>query len=197
MSKVSSQHAVLSGVWERLGKNRLLLVGLVGVMALLALQLLWPTQGLGQPLPDATPVSQNQPTGSDLQTISDYRLALEQQLSKTLSAIAGVGDVSVMLSLAGTSEAVPAMNTQTSQKTTEEKDSSGGTRVTKEESYQSNLVTAADDTLVKLQENLPPVTGVLIVAQGAEDAQTRLSLTRVVQTVLDIAAHRIEVIPGK
>lgn len=197
MSKVNSQQAVLSGVWERLGKNRLLLVGLIGVTALLALQLLWPSQSLGQPLPNATQVSQTQPSTGTLQTINDYRLALEQQLAKTLAAIDGVGEVSVMLSLSGTSEAVPAMNTQTSQKTTEEKDSSGGTRVTKEESYQTNLLTDANNDLVKLQENLPPVTGVLIVAQGANDAAVRLALTRVVQTVLDIAAYRIEVIPGK
>ncbi len=197
MSKVNSQQAVLSGVWERLGKNRLLLIGLIGVTALLALQLLWPGQSLEQPLPNATPVNQNPPTTGALQTINDYRLALEQQLARTLAAIDGVGEVSVMLSLSGTSEAIPAMNTQTSQKTTEEKDSSGGTRITKEESHQTNLLTDSGNDLVTLQENLPPVTGVLIVAQGADDAAVRLSLTRVVQTVLDIAAHRIEVISGK
>ncbi|MGI6357340.1 MAG: hypothetical protein ACOX2K_01395 [Bacillota bacterium] len=197
MSKNSTQQAVLAGVWERLGKNRMLLVALVGVVALLALQLLWPTQKLGQPLPDAVSVDQNLPQNSEIGAVNDYRLALERQLERTLSAISGVGDVSVMLSLAGSSQAIPAMNVQTTQKTTEEKDSSGGTRVTREESQSSNLLTGANNQLVTLQENLPPVTGVIIVAQGAKDAEVRLSLTRVVQTLLGIAAHRIEVIAGK
>ncbi len=197
MSKNSSQQAVLAGVWERLGKNRMLLVALVGVVALLALQLLWPTHGLSQPLPDAISVSQNLPQGGEIGAINDYRLALERQLEKTLAAISGVGEVSVMLTLAGSPEAVPAMNVQTTQKTTEEKDSSGGTRVTREESQSSSLLTGANNQLVALQENLPPVTGVIVVAQGADDAGVRLTLNRVVQTLLSIAAHRIEVIAGK
>lgn len=89
------------------------------------------------------------------------------------------------------------MNVQTTQKTTEEKDSSGGTRVTREESQSSSLLTGANNQLVALQENLPPVTGVIVVAQGADDAGVRLTLNRVVQTLLSIAAHRIEVIAGK
>jgi stage III sporulation protein AG len=187
----------LSGVWERLGKNRLLLIGLVGIVALLAMQLLWPDQHVNNPIPNAVPVEKPAALQGELQEINQYRTALEDQLAKTLSSIQGVGKVSVMLSLASGPEAIPAMNIQTSQKTTEKKDANGGTRVIQEDSRTSSLVTAGDDRLVTLQENLPPVSGVVIVAQGAASADVRLALTRAVETVLNIAAYRIQVIPGK
>ena len=199
MSKGNLQSALqqpLSGVWVRLGKNRLLLIGLIGIVALLVMQLLWPGQNLSKPVPNAVPVAEPTVSDAQLQGIDDYRMALEKQLAETLASIQGVGKVSVMLSLAAGSEAVPAMNIQTSKKTTEEKDSGGGTRVIREDTSSSNLVTS-NEQLMKLKENLPPVSGVVIVAQGAANADVRLALTRVVQTVLNIAAYRIEVIPGK
>lgn len=200
MSKSSWPAALqqpLSSVWDRLGKNRLILIGLIGIVALLAMQLLWPSQNLNNPSPSAVPVDKTTALSGELQEITQYRLALEQQLAETLASIVGVGKVSVMISLASGSEAVPAMNVQTSQKTTEEKDAGGGTRVIKEDSSTSSLLTSGSDQLVKLRDDLPPVSGVVIVAQGAEQATTRLELTRVVETVLDIAAYRIQVIPGK
>ena len=46
----------MTTIWGRLGNNRFLLVGLIGVVALLAIQLLWPGQPTTMPIPKATPV---------------------------------------------------------------------------------------------------------------------------------------------
>lgn len=201
MSNQSSQQAIgehMVAIWQRLGNNRLLLLGLVGVVALLALQLLWPGKEAAAPLLPSTLVDTNrtQTQENTLEQISAYRLQLEQQLAELLAEIKGVGKVRVMLSLESGPEAVPAVSMQTSQRTTEEKDSSGGTRLTAEESQSSNLVTS-NNQLLLLQEKLPPIKGVVIVAQGAHNSTIRLELLRAVQTICNVPAYSVEVLPGK
>jgi stage III sporulation protein AG len=184
-------------IWQRLGSNRLLLFGLIGVVALLALQLIWPAEKTNTPLSPSTLV-EAQPSAAKtaLGQIAEYRQELEQQLCQLLTEIKGVGEVNVMLALESGPEAVPAMNSQTSQKTTEEKDSSGGTRLTKEES-QSNSLATSNSQLLLLQEKLPRVSGVVVVAQGAEHASIRLELARAVQTICNVPTHLVQVLPGK
>lgn len=200
MSNQSSQQAIgehMVAIWQRLGNNRLLLLGLVGVVALLALQLLWPGKEAAPLLPSTlVDTNRTQTQENTLEQISAYRLQLEQQLAELLAEIKGVGKVRVMLSLESGPEAVPAVSMQTSQRTTEEKDSSGGTRLTAEESQSSNLVTS-NNQLLLLQEKLPPIKGVVIVAQGAHNSTIRLELLRAVQTICNVPAYSVEVLPGK
>ncbi|NLY54776.1 MAG: hypothetical protein GX060_09215 [Firmicutes bacterium] len=188
----------MTTIWGRLGNNRFLLVGLIGVVALLAIQLLWPGQPATMPIPNATPVGgQVQSGDAILEQITAYRQSLEEQLAELLSGIQGVGEVRVMLSLASGPEIVPAMSVQTSQRTTEEKDSNGGTRVIQEDSKSSNLLTNSSNQMMRIQEKLPPINGVVIVAQGADRADVRLELTRAVQTICNVPAHLVQVLPGK
>ncbi len=188
----------MGAIWQKLGSNRLLILGLIGVVALLALQLLWPGQEASAPILPSTLVDTNQPNSQEnsLQQIADYRQGLEQQLAELLSQIQGVGNVQVMIALESGLEIVPAVSMQTSQRTTEEKDSQGGTRLTTEESQSSNLVTN-NNQLLSLQEKLPPIKGVVIVAQGADKAAVRLELMRAVQTICNVPAYAVEVLPGK
>lgn len=193
--QVMGEH--FGAIWQRLGNNRLLLFGLIGVVALLALQLIWPGEKTSTPLSPSTLVeAQPSSATTSLDKISQYRQELEQQLCQLLTEIKGVGKVNVMLALKSGPEAVPAMNLQTSQKTTEEKDSNGGTRLTKEESQSNNLATSNSELLL-LQEKLPSVLGVVVVAQGAESASIRLELVRAVQTICNVPPHLVQVLPGK
>lgn len=193
--QVMGEH--FGAIWQRLGNNRLLLFGLIGVVALLALQLIWPGEKTSTPLSPSTLVeAQPSSATTSLDKISQYRQELEQQLCQLLTEIKGVGKVNVMLALESGPEAVPAMNLQTSQKTTEEKDSNGGTRLTKEESQSNNLATSNSELLL-LQEKLPSVLGVVVVAQGAESASIRLELVRAVQTICNVPPHLVQVLPGK
>ncbi len=185
-------------IWQRLSNNRILMLGLLGVVALLALQLLWPGKEAAAPLLPSTLVDSNktQTQGSSLQQVSAYRQQLEQQLAELLAEIKGVGKVRVMLSLDSGPEIVPAVSMQSSQRTTEERDGNGGTRLTTEENQSSNLVTS-NNQLLLLQEKLPPIRGVVIVAQGADNSAIRLELLRAVQAICNVPAHAVEILPGK
>ncbi len=199
MAKDNGQPTALlvGDIWERLSQNRLLYIGLVGAVVLLAVQLLLPKAPLTVGNPEAAQVSS--PAGmsqSVLQEVTAYRQALEEQLVATIGQIEGVGDVKVMLTLGSGPEVVPAFNTQSSLRTTEEKDANGGTRVVKEDTNSAQLVMGNADPIT-LTEKLPPVSGVVVVAQGADQASIQLAITRAVQTALGIPAYKIDVFPGK
>lgn len=184
-------------ILKKFGKNRFLMLGICGVIALLAMQLIWPSKPITAPLLPSTGADVEPARGdATLAQIITYRQELEKQIAELLMAMQGVGEVQVMVSLDSGPEAVPAMNVQTSQKTTEEQDSGGGTRVTKEDSTVNSLLTGNNQLMV-LQEKLPTIGGVVIVAQGASKAEIRLELARAVQTICNVPIHLVQVVPGK
>lgn len=128
---------------------------------------------------------------------SDYVRNLENQLSAVLSQIGGAGKVSVMITLKTGTEIIPAKDETISDKTTNEKDTEGGTRIINEQNTSDKVVFmneqgGASEPLV-LKEINPQIKGVIIVAEGAKDPKVKLKLTEAVQTVLDVPAYRVSV----
>lgn len=128
---------------------------------------------------------------------SDYVRNLENQLSTVLSQIDGAGKVSVMITLKTGTEIIPAKDETISDKTTNEKDTEGGTRIINEQNTSDKVVFmneqgGASEPLV-LKEINPQIKGVIIVAEGAKDPKVKLKLTEAVQTVLDVPAYRVSV----
>jgi len=128
---------------------------------------------------------------------SDYAGELENDLSTILSKIQGAGRVSVMITLEGGAEIIPAKDESTSDKVTNEKDTSGGTRVINEKTTDDKVVfTSAEGSSSEpliIKEINPEVKGVIVVAEGAKDSKIKLKISRAVQTVLDIPAYKVTV----
>lgn len=127
----------------------------------------------------------------------DYARKLENELSSILSKIQDAGRVSVMITLKSGSEIIPAKDESISDKVTNEKDISGGTRTINEKTTDDKVVfTAAQggsSRPVILKEINPEVKGVIVVAEGARDSKVKLKISEAVQTVLDIPAYRVTV----
>ncbi len=127
----------------------------------------------------------------------NYVRNLENDLSSILSKIHGAGRVSVMITLNGGSEIIPAKDESISDKVTNEKDTSGGTRVINEKTTDDQVVFAAaqggNSKPLIIKEINPEIKGVIVVAEGAKDSKIKLKISRAVQTVLDIPAHRVTV----
>lgn len=127
----------------------------------------------------------------------DYVRNLENELSSILGKIQGAGRVSVMITLESGKEIVPAKDESISDKVTNEKDKSGGTRVTDEKTTDDEVVfTTAQGGNSKpliIKEINPEVKGVIVVAEGAKDSKIKLRISQAVQTVLDIPAYRVTV----
>lgn len=130
-------------------------------------------------------------------TAADYARKLENELASILSKIQDAGRVSVMITLKSGSEIIPAKDESVSDKVTNEKDTSGGTRTINEKTTDDKVVfTAAQGGSSKpliLKEINPEVKGVIVVAEGARNSKVKLKISQAVQTVLDIPAYRVTV----
>lgn len=153
----------------------------------------------GSSSPPALRSSSDNPAASELKQVERE---MEQRLEEVFGQINGVGKVDVTLTLASGPEKVFASNTTVGRKNIEEKDQGGGTRVTTEITENGQMViahqgSAESDLPVTVKEIPPVIKGVLVVAEGAGNPQIREELSRAAQTVLNISAYKVTVLPMK
>lgn len=132
---------------------------------------------------------------------SDFQTRLERSLAGTLTQIAGVGEVRVLLTVDGSRREYLANQTK-EVRTTVENDRAGVERQITEERTTIQYVLVTDNARkgeqpIIVQEGRPPIRGVLVIADGARDPRVRLDILRAVETVLGVPAHRIQVMPRK
>lgn len=126
---------------------------------------------------------------------------LEEQLQEILEKLADAGQVAVCVSLKASPLKEYATNTRVSKHSVEEKDQGGGTRITTDSSEDAQLVIArngqvsAAEAPVTVRESRPEVQGVVVVAQGANNALVRARITRAVETLWNLAPHQVQVLP--
>lgn len=130
----------------------------------------------------------------------DYETAVQDKLKETLEKIDGVGKVDVMVSFESGEEQVPAVNINDSNSTTQEKDTEGGTRSTTQKNNGSTVVITnegdkSEPLIVKKYK--PKVSGVCVVAEGAEDKVTELRISKAVVNLFSIAENKVNVYPMK
>lgn len=131
-------------------------------------------------------------------SLDDLEISLEKRLENILSQIKGAGQVDVTVFLATGPKYEYAVNVTTNERSTNERDQSGDTRVTTEITEDGQLVVvrsepSGGETPVVAREYKPEVQGVLVVAQGADNPRIKARLISAVQTVLDLETHKIDV----
>ena len=118
---------------------------------------------------------------------------LERRLEEFLSKIDGVGDVSVLITYSEGSSIVPVYNINSSVSTTEETDTSGGTRTIETETNEKNVVTDSSSNVVTEKMIMPVIEGAIITAQGASNSVVKSNIISAVEAVTGIATHKIQV----
>ena len=119
---------------------------------------------------------------------------LEKRLENILSKISGVGDVSVLLTYKETQALVPIYNINSSISTVEEKDTSGGSRITETENLQKDVVTSNSNADIVTEKSIMPIIeGAIITASGADDINVKSNIISAVEAVTGIATHKIQV----
>lgn len=111
-------------------------------------------------------------TGESLADLQAYTEALEKELETMCSAVAGVGQVDVMVRLASGTSVIYA------------EDGSGKPVTVGSGSSQSPLYATV---------RAPTVSGVGIVCRGGNDPEVQRKLVQLVSTTLDISASRVYV----
>lgn len=131
-----------------------------------------------------------------LAAMSEYAARQEEELERVLSKVDGVGKVDVMLTIASSEEKKTLRKENTSQDSTKEQDSTGGTRDQNSSSSQTEpvLVGQGDGQspyVVQIQS--PEIEGVVVVAQGAGSGVVDAEIIAAVEALFPVETHKIKV----
>lgn len=121
---------------------------------------------------------------------------LEQKLENILSTIKNVGKVNVLINYAETSSTVPLYDETTTTSSTEEGDSSGGTRNVTETEVQKDVVFSENSGTkepVTQKTVMPVIQGAIITAEGASDATVRTNIINAVGAVTGLSIDKVQV----
>jgi stage III sporulation protein AG len=174
---------------------------IIGVIIIIAGSVIFKRGNGHADTPDDPGRQSVQISSSDAGQPSSTGDALESRLKTLLSQVQGVGKVDVMITYSTTTENVPAYDVKKRTGSTEEKDSTGGTRSITEEELENTLAYedsgSGGKSPVILKKLEPQVKGVLVVAEGADIAEVRAMICNAVSVVLDIPVHKVEVVQRK
>lgn len=122
----------------------------------------------------------------------EYTDVLERRLEKALQSVRGAGKVSVMITLADSGQNIYAQDEQA------EKKLSGSSDNSVSNSSDSAFVLKNDSgggqSPVLIRNDLPKISGVLVTAEGAGNTEVKSNLLNAVKAVLDVKAHRVQVL---
>ncbi len=108
--------------------------------------------------------------------IDEYVSSLENKLKKNLSLVSGAGKVSVIISVESGMETVLAT-----------------VKTTEDNSIKEEPFTVGGKTVV-ITETYPKITGVVIVAEGANNLAVRVSLINAVSVFLNVESDKIQIL---
>lgn len=191
--------SLLNGRYKR--TIYLVAAGIFGVLLLIIAW--WPINSGKAEIPVLPAKSTaNDSASSGFAQLHAYELSLAQELEQILSQITGFSEVKVMLTVEAGTQRDLAENVVENQKTTQEGDPQGGTRVITEMNKTSQVVftrvggSQGEQPMV-VREISPKVAGVVVVAQGAERPEAKAAIISAVQTVLNVGAHKVQVYAKK
>ena len=121
-----------------------------------------------------------------------YKEEIEKQLKSILSSVKGAGNVEVMVTLEDDGQTIFAADEKSDSQIEGE-----AKQNTDEKTYVLKNDAGGGESPVVLKKSRPAVSGVLVIATGAKDAETKNELLNAVRAVLGGKAHRIEVLERK
>ena len=141
-----------------------------------------------------------QKKSEDFKTTREYEVYLQNEMKEALEMITGVEDVKVVIYVDATEKKEFERNKVTQRQVTEEADQEGGKRVVEDTSVDEQLVIIKDgdkEGPIVTQTIKPKVSGVLVVAKGADNIQVKKWIIEAVTRGLDVPSHRVSVMPKK
>ena len=189
--------------WEQIrsfGKQRkkeqILTAVLVVVILLLAF---WPSAADHEEQ-EKQQTEEVQPQVEATETNADERKKLEDELKRILLQVDGVGEVDVAVTMESTGRKLVEKDVPLSESSVDE---TGNGTNSKKESKNSEEATVylenADGTKAPyvIEETMPVVRGVLVVAQGADDPQVVAEIKEAAMALFHLEAHKIKVMKKK
>lgn len=127
---------------------------------------------------------------ADRSVTGSIKQELQTELAAILAEIDGAGSVEVSVTLSSKGIKTYATNDRDERRQTDE----SGRSTTIEESSTRDVAVSSGNPLL-LEERMPEILGVLVVADGAGNPQVKENLTDATATLLNISPHRVTVMP--
>lgn len=199
MSKQTIREKLRMDRWK---KEDYIVLALVGVLLLIIAMPVERTSGKNAPAAGEESQGAGMEFSAETDSMADsYGEYWERRLEKALSQMEGVGMAKVMITLEDSGETIVEKDTPLQSSNTEEKDSSGGVRKIRDYSSTETTVFYTDDNGKQMpyvvREAAPRVTGVVVIAQGADNAKVKEQITRLLEALFDVEAHKVIVVKMK
>lgn len=178
-------------IFKNIGIDKILIIVMVGILFLVI------TIPTGSKTKNTTTNSSDASNSDTSTDTSDYEQYLENKIQSILSKVDGVGKVDIMVTLKGTGEKVLVSEDTISENSVKETDSDGGVRESLDKSSsQSYLYSNSQNGSEPYvsQEIKPEVEGVVIIAQGGADSIVVSNITKAIEALLSVPAHKIQVL---
>ena len=117
----------------------------------------------------------------------------EQRLKEVLQKIKGVGRVEILITYEDKGRLVVEKDEIVSEELIEEADSSGGQRKTTTVQQEYRTIYRDDETPYVIREIAPKVEGVLVVAEGGGNIETKKQITTAIEALFGLEAHKISI----
>lgn len=187
--------------WKGMSKKQQQNMIRLGLLALLGVALLL-AGGRGHTIAESNQQESVQQGSSPVvtQKSADVVTALETQLAQTLSQIQGAGAVTVQITVYDLGRKEYARDLQKTERNTSEESGDSKQQTTEVQESQTVVQQSGGQSgngALLLEETMPEIRGVLIVASGAEEATVQEQLLRAAATVLQVSTEKIIVLPGE
>lgn len=181
-------------IWQKLTKEKLWIGIAAGVLLFL---LSFPMEHLSQPKKDSVAATQSS-SGQTTNSGTDYASQLEKRLEELLSRIHGAGRVQVMLIFQDTGQRIPEKDVkrESSSDIGNGADSGTGGRTQEQWSQSETTVLESGQTPWVARELLPQVSGIAVVAEGADQPAVKAEISHSLEALFGLPAHKIEVLKG-
>ena len=181
------------------GKDRkkttenLIVLGIILIVTVIFINYIWKDDSAKNKTSSSNKVLANGDTinnASGLVTSNSTESELETRLEGVLSKISGVGSVKVMITYSQSSRTIPLYNEDIQATTTEEKDTSGGTRRITENSSNREVVydeTNGTKSIITQSVVSPKIEGAIIIAEGTTNATIKNNIVQAVEAVTRVS----------
>lgn len=136
-------------------------------------------------------------------SLASYEAVLENRVKEVLKKVEGVGAVDVLIVLKSSEERVYRTDGKSSQSSTKEVDSAGGSREVTEQQEEVNTVLSSGGGNLSgnggsgalLEKELrPELSGIIISAQGGGSPAVKAEITEAMEALFGLPAHKIKVL---
>lgn len=129
-------------------------------------------------------------TSSTSGAINEFSSGVEKRLKNLISSIGGVGKVEVFVSVDASPQIVIAEEIE------EKTVTSGSTTTTTVKKSPVIVKDGSSSTTIVLNEVSPNILGIVVVAEGADNAKIKLKILNAIKALYEIDSNRIEIIEG-